>query len=459
MELYKHQEKAIEFLKPRQFAGLLMEMGTGKTLCILKHIVDNQLFPALIITKNSIKYNWLDEIQKFFPELKREVVVLEKDTRKKQKLLKEFNKKIYILNYESVRLLTLPNFKCCVLDESTAIKNPAAKVTKAVLAFAGRVPYRYILTGTPITNTPLDLFSQMKFLSSSIFEFENFYAFRAHYSILVERKMGHIRFKEVVGFKNMEELQERVKKHAYIIKKEQCLDLPEKIYEVRYVEMTETQKRIYNELKEYMIADAKKGQVVVVNVLSKILRLQQILGGVAVLEDGGVEKIEENKTKEVFEILEEVDGVKIVIWCRFIDEINRLHEELNKKGYKAAKIYGGVPIEERQLLISKFNETNEIQILVCQIATMGFGINLTGASVAIYYSNDWSLQNRQQSEDRLHRIGQKSKITIIDLVVRNTVETTILKALKEKKQFQDYIMNLGIENVLNLEEKGGEENE
>lgn len=440
IELFAHQKACREFLKGRNFAALLMDMGTGKSLTILTHIIDNKLMPAMIVTKNSIKYNWTAELEKL-GVTKDDYVVLEGSTEKKREQLADTSKKFYIMNFESVRLIkediARRKLKTLVLDESTAIKNPTAKVTKAVLTIARRVENRYILTGTPITNAPLDAFCQFNFLDPSVLFFYNYFAFRSYYAVCIERRINGRAFKDVVGYKNLDELVTRIQPHSFMIKKEDCLDLPPKVYETRYVDMIPEQARIYNELAKELVAEIEPNESVVAsNILTKLLRLQQILGGHTVSENGVAYKLKENKTVELLEILEEIGDAKVVIWARFVDEIKFLEKLLNEKGYKTRSIHGEIETEQRQNIVNEIN-TGDLRIVVCQQQTAGFGLNITGASYAVYYSNDWSLQNRQQSEDRIYRIGQTKKVTIIDIIHKDTVEETIVAALKTKKTFQD----------------------
>jgi len=455
--LYEHQKNALDFLKAKSQAALLMEMGTGKTLTILKHIESLNIKKVLIITKNSIRYNWKNEINEAFENAQDKIWMVEGSTKKKKDIINNGKEGFFILNYESLRLLTddikAAGFECVVLDESTSIKNPTAKVTKAAFKIAPTIKYRYILTGTPVTNNPLECFAQFLFLNRNILFFENYYAFRTYYAVLADRQYNGHTFKEIISYKNIDELLARIQPHSFIIKKKECLDLPDKVYETRKIEMAEEQKKIYKTLEKELVASISEDkEIVVSNILTKLLRLQQLLGGVAVLENGEEVSINSNKLQEVFNVLSEINGSKLVVWARFRKEIKDLKAALSKANYKVDCIFGDVKPEERQAICDRFN-TGDLQIVIGQQQSAGYGINLTGASFAIYYSNDWSLQNRQQSEDRIHRIGQTKKTTIIDIVTQNTLEVSILRALKNKKKFQDLFMDKkGIENIL----KGGE---
>lgn len=440
IELYAHQKNALKFLEGKKFAALLMDMGTGKSLTILTHILNNGITPTLIITKNSIKYNWAVELDKI--GVARELVsILDGATPKKKAALADMTKQFYILNYESVRLLKdeirARGFKSIVLDESTAIKNPTAKVSKAILSLSRYIENRFILTGTPVTNAPLDAYNQFAFLDSSILFFYSYFAFRNYYAVMVERRINGRSFKDIVAYKNLDELVARVQPHSFMIKKSECLDLPDKVYETREIEMTPEQDKIYTTLAKELVSEINSTETCVVsNILTKLLRLQQILGGNAVAESGVNVPIKENKTAELLDVMSEIGDAKVVIWARFVAEIRKLEAVLNGAGYKTKSIHGEVKNDERQKIVDEINN-GDLRCVVCQQQTAGFGLNITGANVAIYFSNDWSLQNRQQSEDRIHRIGQTKSVTIVDIVHKHTLEENIIAALKTKKTFQD----------------------
>jgi SNF2 family DNA or RNA helicase len=261
---------------------------------------------------------------------------------------------------------------------------------------------------------------------------------------MVDRMIGGRSFKGIVGYKNVDELLKRIAPWSFSVRKSDCLDLPPIVREIRDIEMSPEMTRIYKALAQDLVATLKdadgEGRVIIAdNVLTKLLRCQQLLGGTAVDSNGQKIVVPENKTKEILEVLDEIGDrkVKVLIWARFVDEITRLTEVLNKAGYRAEAVYGAVKVADRQGIIDRFNEGN-VEVIVAQQQTIGFGVNITGASVVIYYSNDWSLANRQQSESRAHRHGNvNEKITIIDLISKGTLETAIVKALESKKRFQD----------------------
>jgi len=247
--------------------------------------------------------------------------------------------------------------------------------------------------------------------------------------------MGQRTFRQVVGYQNLEELSGKVNKFSYRVLKKECLDLPDKIYERREVELTPEQRKIYKEIKDYAIAELESHEIVSVNsVLTQILRLHQVVCGF-VKHDNGVEvEIKNNRLEELLTILEEVQG-KTIIWANYQYDIKRILGKLKDiVGSDAvATYYGGTPEDERQPIIDRFQDPNSnLQYLISNTQTGGYGITLHQASNVVYYSNNYDLEKRLQSEDRAHRIGQVNKVTYIDLVSPKTVDEKIVKALRSK---------------------------
>ena len=440
-KLFKHQTRALKKMGDKKVFALLMEMRTGKSLTVITRIKRDNLFPCLVITKNSITYPWKDE----FADEGIDAVVLEGSSDKRKKVLKKTNAQAYIMNWESVRLiiddLIKKGFKTVVADESIAIKNPKSKQTKSAHKLSRHVENKFILTGTPITKNPLDAWGQYYFLDPNILYFTSFWAFKNHYAHLVDRNFGGRMFKDVVGFKNIDELLRRIEPYSFSIRAKDCLDLPDVIYQTREVEMSKDMKATYKQLSTELVAELKTAHgsrlLMADNVLTKILRCQQLLGGLATDTDGQKIRVAENKTAEVLDIASEAGEQKLIVWARFLDEIERLTKALTDAGYKTEAIYGAVKPKERQAIINRLNE-GDTKIIVAQQQTIGFGVDITGASIMIYYSNDYSLANRQQSEARNKGHKNKAeKIMVIDLITKGTLEKQIVNALQAKKKFQD----------------------
>ena len=429
-EPYGHQLEALKRSWDQEEFAYFMEMGTGKSKVLVDNIAvlydRGAINAAVIVAPKGVYKNWSErEIPTHMPDhVLRHVGVWNPAPTKKAKaeLTKLFEVtdklKILIINVEAfstkkgvtfVEKFLLTHNALVAVDESTTIKNPKAQRTKSLVKLATQGKYRRILTGFPVTQSPLDLFSQSEFLSPEL--------------------------RQVVGYQNLEELSDKVNKFSYRVLKKECLDLPDKIYERREVELTPEQKKIYKEIKDYAIAELESHEIVSVSsVLTQILRLHQVVCGF-VKHDNGVEvEIKNNRLEELLTILEEVQG-KTIIWANYQYDIKRILGKLKDiVGSDAvATYYGGTPEDERQPIIDRFQDPNSnLQYLISNTQTGGYGITLHQASNVVYYSNNYDLEKRLQSEDRAHRIGQVNKVTYIDLVSPKTVDEKIVKALRSK---------------------------
>ena len=326
-----------------------------------------------------------------------------------------------------------------ILDESQKFKTPQAKRTKAVLKLGKLAPYKRISTGTPITNSPLDAYSQFAFLDPYILGFQSFVAFRAHFAIL-EKKINHSQqrqYTQVIGFQNLDELQRLIKPHSFRVTKEECLDLPDKIYETVYFELSVEQKRLYKVIKEEVMLELAEGRVTAQLAITKLLRLSQLISGYMTTEEGDVVEIKggDVKLKLLKDILED-NQEKTIIWCRFIHEIHQVTAML---GDECVAYYGATESDDRAKNVQDFQLSPKIKYFVAN-KTASTGLTLTSASSVIYYSNSYSLEDRLQSEDRAMRIGQKKNVVYRDLVARGTVDESIIKALRSKQNIADTII-------------------
>jgi SNF2 family DNA or RNA helicase len=327
------------------------------------------------------------------------------------------------------------------LDESTTIKNPSAKRTKNVLALAPMAKYRRILTGSPVTKNPLDLYTQCEFLDPWLLNFNSWYAFRNRYAIM---KTIHVRgrsIQTVHKFQNLGELSDRLKGFSYRVLKEDCLDLPEKIYMKRHVALTKEQENLYEQMRKTAIANLNGKVTSTVTVLTQLMRLQQITCGHFVADDGTVQTIKNNRLDELIDVLEETEN-KAIIWAYWQRDVQDIKDAIEKKYGPRSVVdyYGLTPQDERQDNIRRFQNDNECRFLIGTPSTGGYGITLTEANTVIYYSNGYDLEKRLQSEDRAHRIGQKKNVTYIDLIAEDTVDEKIVKSLRKKINIASEVM-------------------
>ena len=461
-EPYDHQRDAFNASWQLPYHALFMEMGTGKT----KVIVDTmgalfeagEITHALVVAPKGVFDNWVQlEIPAHLPErIKRYVVRWQPNfTNKYREELLDVavparrakdTLNVLVMNVEALsttkgagaalRYLELNPHSIMVVDESTTIKNRTASRTKTVMKCGEKAKYRRILTGSPVTKSPMDLYTQCNFLAAEALNFKSFFSFQHRYAVMRKRTMGQKSFNEIVSFQRLDELSAKLDKFSTRVLKEDCLDLPEKVYVRRKVEMTTEQKKLYGQMKELALAQLGNGKVATtVNVLTQIMRLQQIACGHFQPDDEApIEPIKNNRLDELLSVCEESSG-KSIIWATWTHDIKAIKAALSKQYGEdsVATYYGATPQEERQEIVRRFQNPNDpLRFFVGQPSTGGYGITLTEASTVIYYSNSYNLEHRIQSEDRAHRIGQTKSVTYVDLYTPHTIDEKITKALRNK---------------------------
>ena len=451
---YAHQLTALEKSWNKESYAYFMEMGTGKTKVLIDNMAmlydKGKIDGALIIAPKGVIGTWYNqEIPTHLPDHIENVSVLwqanitKGQQEKLNELLKTSDKlHILIMNVEALSTSKGTDFAesflrthntIMAIDESTTIKNSAAKRTKNILKLAPQSKYRRIMTGSPITKNPLDLYSQCEFLSSWLLDFASFYAFRNRYA---EMKTIHAQGRsiQVVNFfKNIGELSDKLKGFSYRVLKEDCLDLPDKIYVKRNVALTEEQSKLYKQMKTMALAILNGKQTTTVTVLTQLMRLHQITCGHFTADDGSTQNIKSNRITELMNVLEEVEG-KAIIWANYQKDMFEIKKAIEKEYGEGSVVdyYGLTPQEDRQPNIKRFQEDPECRFFVGTPQTGGYGITLTQANTVVYYSNGYDLEKRLQSEDRAHRIGQKKSVTYVDLIADDTVDEKIVKALRKK---------------------------
>ena len=425
--LFKHQIEAIEKAYNQRCFALFLECGLGKTRCVIE-LVKRYSRQTLVVAPNTILENWRDEVEKF-SDLK--CVVLQGTKAKRCKLLKE-PADIFVINYEALRTiideLIKMNFFLMVCDESTKIKGYKTLQGKAACKLGQTVPYRLILTGTPITNSPLDMFGQYKFLNPHIFGF-SFYKFKTRYALW--GGYGSYTVKEYI---NLDELQRKVYQCAIRMRKRDCLDLPDKLYQRHLVDLTKQQRYLYDLLKRDFIAEIEGKQVTAPYVLTRLIRFSQITAGF--IKDAEGTEIDFEGNPKLEWLREFIEGLphdeKVVIFCKFIKEIENLQRLLKSMDIEHISVYGATPQALRQGFINTFNKSLICRVFIGQVETSGIGINLQSARYCVFLSNSYSHGSRLQCEERLHRIGQARNVTYIDVLARQTIDETVLECLKSK---------------------------
>ncbi len=448
---FDHQRKAFYMCRDKKCFALLMEQGTGKT----KVIIDNaaylyskgEISSLIVIAPNGVHRNWINEIKIHLPDWCPYKSFYYSSGMGKQKL-EQYNQvlgaketlRIFTFNVEafvSSKAIELMNKilysgdVMLVVDESSRIKRPGAKRTKMITKFGKFAKYKRIMTGTPVTKGAEDVYSQFKFLNPQILGYDSFYSFKARYCI-----MGGFENKQVISYQNIEELTRNIEGHSFRVLKKDCLDLPDKIYQRHYVEMTDKQKKIYTTMKKAFIAEMEGEVIEATEAITRILRLQQILCGWFPGEKD-VRPIEDKnpRLEALKEILSDIDS-KVIIWARFKADLKAIEREL---GNLAVSYHGDVTSDARELAVSEFQNNPKVKYFIGTPQAGGIGLTLTAADYAIYYSNSFDLEQRMQSEDRCHRIGTKNNVTYIDIETRKSVDTKIIKALRNKKNIADIV--------------------
>ena len=451
---YKHQITALEKSWNHETYAYFMEMGTGKT----KVLIDNmsmlydkgKINGALIVAPKGVVGTWYNnELPSHLPSHIENVTILwqsniTKKQREKLESLFEVEESLHILvmnveafSTEKGKAFATKFMNChetlMAIDESTTIKTPTAKRTKNILNLSKQAKYRRIMTGSPVTKNPLDLYSQCEFLSPWLLDFTSYYAFRNRYAEMKTLHMHGRQIQVVNGFKNLPELSDKLKPFSYRVLKEDCLDLPNKIFIKRHITLSPDQKKLYEQMKKEAIAILEGKKSTTVNTLTQLMRLQQITCGHFTADDGTTKSIANNRITELMDVLEETEG-KAIIWAHYQYDITNIIEAVSKKYGKESIVdyYGLTSQEKRQPNIKRFQEDPRCRFLVGTPSTGGYGITLTAANTVIYYSNGYDLEKRLQSEDRAHRIGQKKSVTYVDLICEETVDEKIVKALRKK---------------------------
>jgi SNF2 family DNA or RNA helicase len=457
---FAHQKKALEMSWDKEVFAYFMEMGTGKSKVLIDNIAmlynAGKINGALIVAPKGVYKNWFDgEIPNHMPDYIEKKVGLWK-TKPDDKALKPLfstgaELHILIMNVEAFSTKKGVEFAAKFLashktlmgvDESTTIKNPSAKRTQNILRLSKHTKYRRILTGSPVTKSPLDLYSQCQFLDPFLLDQSSYYVFRTRYAICRKINVSGRSVEIVVGYRNLAELSDKLKGFSYRVLKDDCLDLPKKTFVKRTVELTDEQKKVYKQMKEEAIAFLNGKMVTSATVITQLMRLHQITCGHFRSNDGKVQDLKSNRINQLMNILEEMEG-KAVIWAHYRYDIEKIVAAISKEYGENSVVtyYGDTSTDDRQKAIKKIQDKDSsVRFIIGTPQTGGYGITLTGASTMIYYSNGYDLEKRQQSEARIDRIGQEKPMTYIDLICEDTVDTKIVESLRSKVNIATQIM-------------------
>lgn len=458
---FAHQYATLDNSWMRKNFALHLEMGLGKSRITIDTLgmlwLNDRVTHALVIAPAGVYRNWIKEFDKHLPDMVQiNLHAWNKMTSKKEQAeFKELMEdesgamQILLMNVEALSsakgvkyakefLSKIPGPSAMVIDESSTIKNRTARRTKSAIALGKLADYRRVLSGLPTPNSPMDLFAPFQFLSGNevnLLRFNNFYAFTGKYAIQKTVRLGSQRqFQTIVGYKNLDDLNSRVDEHAARLTKAECLDLPEKIYTTRECEMTGEQKRLYNSLKQEALTELQGCTVAPKNAITKLLRLQQLVCGHIGTDEGDVLEVDTSRMQCLLDTIEETTG-KVVVWAHFRHTIQAIQAALAKAYGKESveSFYGDTPSKARVEINTRFQDpSSKLRFFVGNPSVAGYGLDLTASSTCIYFSRDFRLDTRLQSEDRLHRIGQTVPVTYVDIVTKDTLDSHVTAALRSK---------------------------
>jgi SNF2 family DNA or RNA helicase len=453
-EPYEHQRVALEKSHSQRNYAYFMEMGCGKSKVLIDNITwlyeGGHIDTAIVVAPKGVYRNWqISEIPAHLPEdIEHEVYVWNPNPNKTQTnhltegVTQREKLRILLVNVEGfatpkvrkyLEMFVRGSAFLLAVDESTTIKNPKAKRTKALVALGKGASFRRILTGSPVTKSPMDLYSQCEFMDKRLLGFDSYFSFQGRYAITRTQRMGNHSFQQVVGYRNLDELSTKLDRFSYRVTKEDALDLPDKVYTIRHVALTDEQLKHYMSLKNAAIALLDDGELVSAPaVMTQLLRLQQVLCGHLMTDDGELVEFKTKRLDALLETIEEMAG-KVIIWSRFRYDIKAIVATL-AKAYGSGLVvsyFGDTTDEQRQNAITSF-QFGDARFFVANPQTAGYGLTLTAATNVIYYANDFNLETRVQSEDRCHRIGQKNTVTYVDFLSKGTIDEYIVKSLRAK---------------------------
>lgn len=472
-----HQLTALREMQGREYYALFMEQGTGKTWTLLADIERlysaGKIDAAFVIAPKGVHTNW---VRREIPEHMDAPVIARYwrtgGGKKVQAHLEEVFKprqdgdvvplRILSMNIDAVmtkagfdfaKRFLLATKAMFVIDESSRIKNPAAGRTKAIMQLRMLANYARIATGTPVTNSPVDVFSQMEFLESGLLGTTSHRAFVAEYAELMN--MNHPMMKNLVQrnpraaqaqiiardekgnpkWRNLDKLQGLLKPHSFRVLKRDCLDLPDKIYKTHPFDLSPDQEKAYKLMDEESRIEIAEDEILSVSALAALVKLQQITSGFVITPGIPVPMYVSEKNPRLdalLDLVEDIDG-QFIVWARFREELSTIAMALSNAGFRVGQYHGGVAAADREAVVDQFQK-GELDVFVGQPQSGGIGLTLTKAETVIYYSNDFNLETRLQSEDRAHRIGTKKNVVYIDLVANGTIDEAITRALHRKSK-------------------------
>lgn len=476
MKSYKHQEEIVDLSKTMPNLALFWDCGTGKSKGLIdiirhKYNTNKGVMPTLILSPLVTLFNWKNEFKIWSKVPSEKICVIDCSGKKRiTKITRQLEKDrncIVVVNYEALQndefynLLLSWRPEIVVADEIHLLKNHKSKRAKKAVSIADKAKYRYGLTGTPILNSITDVFFQYRFLDGGKTFGKSFWVFQDKYmydeNAAWKSRPGYFP-KMSPRPEKFDELQEKMYKIASRVRKEECLDLPPLVRMTKPVDLSKEQARMYKQMQQEFITfvkdqqDACKSKAVVANLaLTKALRLQQIVSGFVMTEEGKEIEIEDNPrlklTEEIVQSL--IPEHKVIIWCSFKNNYAQLGRMLKRLKIGHVFITGEMSLAQKQEAMNDFRTDKGVRVVVANRRAGGIGINLVEASYSIIFSRNFSLGEEKQSEARNHRGGSQvhKRITKIDLVARGTIDELVADALNNKQKLSTRIIDWAMEEA------------
>ena len=471
----KHQLDALQRMVGRKTYALFMEQGTGKTWTLLadaeRLYAKGTIDTVLVVAPNGVHLNWVNrEIpahmegnivarawrsgagvrymksleELFRPRREGESVPL-------RFLAVNIDALVTKKGYEFCERFLLSGNALILLDESSRIKNPDAARTKALMRLRRYCKGARIASGTPVTNSPVDVFAQMEFLESGLLGTTSYRAFVSEYADVLPnthplmqnmvRRNPRAAFAQIIArnpdgsprWRNLDKLQKLLEPQSFRVLKKDCLDLPEKIYKTITFELNSDQQKAYDKMQDELRIDLGDNTELPVSELAALIKLQQITSGYVNTPMGVRYVSDENpRLKSFMDAVEDVDG-KFIVWARFREELDAIRDALTDAGIACVQYHGGVSRDDREAAVDQF-QNGDVRVFVGQPQSGGIGLTLTAAETVFYFSNDFNLETRLQSEDRAHRIGTRRNVVYIDIAAESTIDEQIARNLQRKKR-------------------------
>ena len=403
--------------------GIFMDTGTGKTMTGLE--ISKHLGKTLILCPLSIiESAWIEDCNKYYPQLK--IMNCWAETRKKRVESLKQEADIYIMNYESFKILKNEiideKFQCLIVDESSVMKNMKSQITQEILSMVNIIPHRFVLSGCPTPNHNSEIFPQMKLVDSDILG-NNYYGFLAKYfSQDMENPHRWYQTEE-----NKQSYFNRLRNKSIFLSKDDCVDLPEKTFEVRKFSLLKEQQKYYDNIVQDIQDNINTWSKF--EFTAKLMKLREIVSGFVIDKQKNIIDFETSKDKLLQESIDEIGDKPIIVWCQFTHEVEILSKKFNGVALTSKT-------KNRNDIIKQF-KNSQIKLLFTNPQLLGKGLTFTNCNYNIYYSLSFSYEEFKQSQDRIHRIGQKSKCTYIVLQGKNTIDERIYKCLQKKENAVD----------------------